>query len=139
MLDSVRQFWIGLAAVIVIAVQVNGALSTQHRIEHASDFPAASYLEADLVSHDHDHDDPAHHNVGTALGDGQDGDLDDHPVRHHHHGGGADLQLALSPTEQGVGVLIPKGGGVAPGLDRSPPGVELDDFLDPPRPMRLIA
>jgi hypothetical protein len=136
---SLQQFWIGLAAIVVIVVQVNSVLSMQHRIEHAGDFPAASYVDIDLVSHDHDHEQAGHDDGAADPSASPTGDSEDQPLRHHHHGGGGEAQLALAPAVHAVSVMPSVSALVAPGLDRAPPGVDLDHPFDPPRPTRLIA
>jgi len=137
-----RQFWIGLVALVMIAGQIDGALSMQHRVEPVGPFSMAGQTKAGLTAHDYAHDyalvDDGDEHSGTSALTGAPADGSDEPaMRHHHHGG--DVQVAILPVDHPIEPGAPDSAVLKSNLDHAPPGADHDGPLDPPRLKPLIA
>ena len=119
-----RQFCVGLAVILMVAMQGFGAISAEHKIEHAVQFPGVAYVEIAVDDHDHDRD---------VSFDAADDDVDEKPIKPHHHHGGADQHLIIGddlPSIDGSMIHVARLGG-AP--DSVPPGALIDAPHQPPK------
>jgi hypothetical protein len=134
-----RQFLIGLAVTLMVALQGYGMANAQHRVEHALEFPGVAYADQASSDHHHDDDHGHDHHDGAAeaaadidQGDTQNDGPNGHPVGHHHHSGG-DVHIALNgvtgaPSRSDFNIAR-----LGPTPQTVPPGADIDGLLDPPR------
>ena len=129
-----RQFCVGLAVTLMVALQGFGAISAEHKIEHAVQFPGVAYVEIAADDHDHDHDRQAVDAVpGDTAFDVADSDIDEQPVKPHHHHGGGDQHLVIGdelPSIVGSMIHVAR---LGPAPDSVPPGALVDAPHQPPR------
>ncbi|MFA4900110.1 MAG: hypothetical protein WC563_11340 [Brevundimonas sp.] len=129
-----RQFCVGLAVTLMVALQGFGAISAEHKIEHAVQFPGVAYVEIAADDHDHDHDRQAVDAVpGDTAFDVADSDIDEQPVKPHHHHGGGDQHLVIGdelPSIDGSMIHVAR---LGPAPDSVPPGALVDAPHQPPR------
>lgn len=127
-----RQFCVGLAVTLMVALQAFGAISAEHRIEHAVQFPGVAYVE--VAADDHDHDRQIIDAVpGDIAFDVADSDIDEQPVKPHHHHGGGEQPLVISddlPSIDGSMIQVVR---LGPAPVSMPPGALVDAPHQPPR------
>ncbi|MFN7128002.1 MAG: hypothetical protein ACK4OJ_02955 [Brevundimonas sp.] len=130
----------------MVALQAHGVIDTQHRIEHALQFPGVSYAEAATIDQDqeadhgdeHARDQPESPPTGeAATSDVPDKSIDG-PIKHHHHNAG-EIHVALATPVHPSEAVISASGNLAPAAGLTPPGLRGDGPSHPPKQQRLIA
>jgi hypothetical protein len=134
--------------IVMIALQAHGVINTQHRIDHALQFPGVAYAETASVDHDHaeDHDhghdhesfdpEPLSTDIAEAVDVADTGG--DSPINHHHHSGG-DIHVALAAPTHPAQAVISAAARLGPMDSLTPPGLSGDGPSHPPKQQRLIA
>jgi hypothetical protein len=127
-----RQFCVGLAVTLMVALQGFGAISAEHKIEHAVQFPGVTYVE--IAADDHDHDRRAIDALpGDTAFDVADSDIGEKPIKPHHHHGGADQHLVIGADLPSIGGSIIHVARLGPAPDSVPPGALVDAPHQPPK------
>ena len=117
---------------LMVALQAFGAISAEHKIEHAVQFPGVAYVEIAADDHDHDHQ-VVDASPGDTLVDANDGDFDGQPIKSHHHHGGADQHLVIGDELPLIDASIAYVVRLGPTPESVPPGALIDAPQQPPK------